>query len=90
MAGKNVQNINSRYFEGTIPIKDSRWKVWTISEDKFVEVGEVYVSGKVVLQEMRSHQSIKGYEPHDIAMKIAYQKFKVNPVMVEQIYGGDE
>jgi len=90
MTKRTQVHDSGKYFKGTIPIPDTKWKVWTIVEDKFVEVGEVYVSGKLVAEEMRSHRSIKGYEPSDIAMKIAREKFKVNPVMVEQIYGGDE
>ena len=88
---KTIQSeAKVHYWKGTKPIPDTKFRVWTIINDKFIDIGIVYVSGKVVVSEMRSHMSIKGYEPSDIAMKIAREKFKVNPVMVEQIYEGDE
>jgi hypothetical protein len=75
----------SRYRKGTIPIDDTCWLVETVKDDKFVKVGVVGVFGKTVSREMDSHKSIKGYEPYDIAKKIASRKFKVNPVIVSEI-----
>jgi len=77
---------NAKHHKGWIPIPDTRWKVLTIEKDKFVEVGEVFVSGKKVAREMDSHRSIKGYEPYDIAKQLAHQKYpKANPIVIERV-----
>jgi len=83
------QSESSKYRKGCIPIPNTRWKVFTISRSglSFREIGKVFVSGKRVAKEMDEHESIKGYEPYNIAQKIAGKKYpKVNPVIVEQIY----
>lgn len=80
---------NAKYRKGNIPIPNTYWKVFTLSKDSlsFVEVGKVSVSGKRVSKEMNRHQSIKGYEPHDIAHEIACKKYpRTNPIIIERIY----
>lgn len=79
----------AKYYKGWIPILDTKWKVETISKDgmSFVYVGKITVSGKRVSEEMNAHRSIKGYEPYDIAQKIAHEKYPhINPLIVSQIW----
>lgn len=79
----------SRYRKGWIPLPDTVWKVERISKDgmSFIYVGKIVVSGKRVSQEMNAHRSIKGYEPYDIAQKIAHEKYPhINPLVVSQIW----
>jgi len=64
-----------RYHRGWLPIPDTRWKVETLENGKFVTLGEIFVSGKLIAKEMDDHRSIKGYEPYDIAKSIAREKF---------------
>lgn len=70
--------------KGSIP--DTRWKVFTLKNEEFVEVGTVEVDGEFVRQEMIDHCSIKDYEPQDIAERLAHKKFpNANPIIVERI-----
>jgi len=81
--------VTNKYHKGTIPIPDSKWKVYTIAKDgiSFKYLGEIFVSGKTVSKEMDARKSIKGYEPYDIAKQIAHKKFpKANPIEVERIW----
>lgn len=78
----------SRYHKGTIPIPDTCWLVETTTKKglKFRKVGIVKVSGKLVAEEMNAHMSIKGYEPMDIAEKVAHKKFpRTNPIILTEI-----
>jgi len=86
------QNIESRYYAGTEPIPDTEFKIYTTSKDgmNFVYVGRIKVSGKLIAKEMHEHLSIKGYESQDIAEKLAHKRFKVNPIIVERIWGEEK
>lgn len=80
---------HGKYHKGTISISDTKWKVFTVSKDgkSFVFLGEIFVSGKIVGDEMDACRSIKGHEPHDVAWRMASEKFlNENPIIVEQIY----
>lgn len=64
---------------------NTRWIVETIDKSglKFVKVGEVFVSGRLVDREMVRHRSIKGHEAYNIAKRIAEKKFpKINPIVI--------
>lgn len=82
----------SRYHKGWLPIADTRWKVETLDKDgNFVTLGTITVLGKTVGKEMDDHQSIKGYEPYDIAEHEASMKFpKANPIIVSRIWGKED
>lgn len=87
MAKNETQNSESRYHKGWIPIKDTVWKVETLKDGEFVTLGEITVKGSLVSAEMDAHQSIKGYEPYDIAQHVANEKFpNANPIIVSQVY----
>ena len=87
MVNENSQVTEARYYKGWIPIPDTVWKVETVINDKFVKVGTVTIKGSLVGAEMDAHQSIKGYEPYDIAEKVAHRKYpKANPIIVSEIY----
>jgi len=46
-------------------------------------VGDIFVSGKIVGEEMDNHYSIKGYTPECIAKKLAKRKYPdVNPIII--------
>lgn len=84
---EDMDKTESKFTKGIIPISDTRWKVFTVRNDEIVEIGEVFVSGKRVSKEMDEHQSIKGYEPYDIAERLASRKYpKANPLIIEMIY----
>lgn len=84
---EDMDKTESKFTKGTIPISDTRWKVFTVRNNEIVEIGEVFVSGKRVSKEMNDHQSIKGYEPYDIAERLTSKKFpKANPLIIEMIY----
>jgi hypothetical protein len=73
---KNKQTEgSSKYYKGTISMLDTKWKVETIEDDKIIILGEITVLGKLVAKEMDEHKSIKGYEPHSIAIGEVYKKF---------------
>jgi len=85
--------ITPKFHKGWLPIPDTEWKVETISKDgmSFVYIGIVKVSGKRVKKEMEDHQSIKGYEPCDIAKRMAHKKFPhINPIIVSQIWENEK
>ena len=78
-----------KYRKGWIPIPDTKWKVEAIDKDgmSFTYIGTITVSGKRVSKEMNDHQSIKGYEPYDIAQRVAYEKYPhINPIVLSQIW----
>lgn len=84
---KDAQNVTCYFSEGTELIPDTVWKVETIVNDEFVELGTVEVSGKFVSDEMNAHLSIKGYEPSDIAQKLAEKKFpNANQIVTTRIF----
>lgn len=81
-----MQDIESAYHEGYIPIPDTVWEVYTTKRKKFVRIGVVFVLGKDVAEAMRAHLSIKGYEPYNLAKKKAKNSFpEANPIIVSQI-----
>lgn len=72
-----------RYDKGWKPIPDSVFGVFTIKKDEFIKVGDIFVSGKLVGEEMDNHHSIKGYTPERVAKKLARMKYpEVNPIIV--------
>jgi len=81
-----VGGKKSFYNKGWKKIHDTYWDVSTISKGRFVKIGTVKVSGSVVSREMDSHHSIKGYEPKDIANKLAHKKWgkKYNPLIISR------
>jgi len=80
---KREQNFKSRFHKGTNPIPDSDFVVETVVNGEIVKLGTVHVSGKIVAEEIESYQSIKGHEPHDVAKRLAYEKFpKANPIIL--------
>lgn len=78
-------NVKSRYYPGTPGnVPDTTWNVYTTRKNRFVKVGHFKVKGSTVEAEMDAHQSIKGYMPYDVAKKIAAERFKCNPLIVEE------
>lgn len=96
MIHMSQSEANAKYHKGWLPISDTRWKVETVENGEFVTLGEILVSGKLVAEEMDAHRSIKGYEPHSIAMNEASKKFAkrlkikgknlLRPVILSQIF----
>lgn len=82
-----------RYSKGSIPIPDTTFDVFTIKKNRFVKVGDIFVSGKTVSEEMDKHYSIMGYTPECVAKKLARRKYpRANPVIVtlkEVVKGGE-
>jgi hypothetical protein len=82
-----TNEIDAVYKTGWLPIPDTRWKVETIVNGRFKTLGIITVKGSVVGAEMDAHKTIKGYEPCDIAHKIAGQKFpNANPIMISKVW----
>jgi len=75
----------SKYHKGWLPIEDSRWRVETVGNGKFVVLGDVSVKGVAVSREMNSHGAIKGYEPKDIAEKLAAKKWPHKTLILTEI-----
>ena len=74
----------SKYHKGWLPIGDSRWRVETVDNGKFVVLGEVFVKGTVVSREMDSHGGVKGYEPKDIAERLAVKKWPYKSLILTE------
>jgi hypothetical protein len=74
------QTKNSKYHKGWIPIPDTTWIVEVV--DSGAVLGQVIVSGELVGEEMDKHESIKGFEPCDIALKLAHKQFPNKHVAV--------
>ena len=91
---KGLYSPDATYVKGTKRIPDTCFKVLTVKNDKFVKLGEITVKGSYVAKMMDEHMSIKGYEPSDLARKLAYEKFKeeledgdyIRPLIVVQVF----
>ena len=70
-----MQETESRYHPGWIPIPTSYWRVERVFPTSFRTVAYIRVPGAVVGREMDEARSIHHHEPYDVARRIAQSRF---------------